>query len=117
MGCAVPDSLQWSTCPSILNTGPLLVRWGGTLEVLGGKFFFLPLPASAPSWLAPLSQSFIQSPITDLVYYQEVLYGFPVGKDYISCVLHSLRQDLLHFLCDDTWGQAKGVLCDWGSCP
>lgn len=40
----------------------------------------------------------------DLVHHQEVLYSFPIGKDYVSSVLHGLRQDLLHLLGDHTWG-------------
>lgn len=59
--------------------------------------------------LCPLGS--LQFPLgTNLVHHQKVLYGVPVGKDHVSSVLHSLRQDLLHLLGDDTWGQAK---CVW----
>ena len=65
---------------------------------------------SAP-W-APFSPS-----STDLVHHQEVLYGFPIGKDHISSVLHGLRQDLLHLLSDDTWGEASQVCVRGEDCP
>lgn len=65
-----------------------------------------------PSWPTPLSLGSLQFPHrADLVHHQEVLYGFPIGEDHVSCVLHSLRQDLLHLLGNDTWGGTCEV---WG---
>lgn len=95
--------------PLHLEHWPLPEWWAGTLKVLGGKLFLPPSASQCLLLASPSVPALPPAPITDLVHHQEVLYGFPIGKDYVSCVLHSLRQDLLHFLCDDTWGQAKGV--------
>lgn len=57
----------------------------------------LPLAPALPSAPSAL-------PTTDLVHHQEILYGLSIGKDHVSSVLHGFRQDLLHFLRDDTCG-------------
>lgn len=76
-------------------SGPSL--YGGGMDALQ-----LACPSGPPTPL-PLS--------SDLIHHQEVLYGFPVGKDHISSVFHGFRQDLLHLLGNDTWRGSSQVVC------